>query len=345
MLADLVASIMQSDRWTNSGNLTQRLERELAARLGWRCARATSSGTHALTIALMALHLDAGAEVVTTPLTFAATAHAIEAAGLEPVFAAVDPVTLNLDPDAVAEAVGPRTGAILPVHLFGVAVDPRIDAVAASLGLPVVYDAAHAFGFADVVGRGAFVAYSLHATKILHTGEGGLLVTTEDALDERAAQARNFAIGSAGVPTARGTNGKLPEMSAAVGLSMLDLLDEELAARRLVRDAYARAVEGSPRVHAHAEGTPRALVMEVVRCDPAERPAIQRDLVGHGVASRAFPALCAPQSRFSTTRVVGSTRDDLVDLADSVLALPIHGRVGAASLEAVAAVLGERPSR
>lgn len=337
-LARLVSSIVDSDRWTNSGALAVRLESELGHVLGWPRIRLTSSGTDALTVSLVALGLADGAEVVTTPLTFAATAHAIESAGLVPVFASVDPLTLTLDPDAVEQAISPRTAAILPVHLFGLAADPRLDGVGATHGLPVVYDAAHAFGFDEIVGRGAFTAYSLHATKILHTGEGGLVASSDPTLDQRVDQVRNFALGRAGVPAGRGINGKLPETSAAVGLAMLGALEAEFAARRRVREAYARIVDASGRVHAHAPGAARGLVMEVVRCDPRERPMIERELAELGVIARGFPALCAPGSRFADTTVVGSSRDDLVDLADSVLALPVHGRVGGSDLDAVAAV-------
>lgn len=338
-LARLLASVALSGRWTNGGPLSQRLRDETRTLLGWPHAVLTSSGTSALTVALLALDLPAGGEVVTTPLTFVATAQAIESAGLVPVFAAVDPSTLTLSPEAVAQAIGPRTVAIVPVHLFGIAVDAAVDTVAADHGLPVVYDAAHAFGFDDIVGRGSLTAYSLHATKILHTGEGGLVATADAGLADRATTACNFGLGADGVAPRRGTNAKLPETSAAVGLAMVNAVPDELDARRRLRERYVEAVDGSTRGRRHAPGVPRGLVMEVFRCDPGDRAGIERELSERDVIARSFPALCAPGSRYARTEVIGATPSEMTALADGVLAVPFHGRVPRDAVDALAAVL------
>ena len=336
---ELRRRIWESARWTNSGPLVERLEAELGRLLGWEHVRACASGTSALTLALLALDLPTGGEVVTTPLTFAATALAIEAAGLVPRFAAVDPITLNLDPDAVAGAVGPRTVALLGVHLFGVPGDPGLDDLGARLGLPVVHDAAHGFGFAPLAGRGTVTAYSLHATKLLHTGEGGLVATNDADLASRVSELRNFGLHGE-VSVARGLNAKLPELSAAVGLAMLGRLDAELAARRALRADYRRIVAASARVHPYAGTADRALVMEAVRCDRTDLDALRSDLAAGGLIARSFPALTEPGMRWCGAEVTGGSRQEVAATARSVLALPFHGRVATPHLEAFASVVG-----
>lgn len=338
ILADLTRGIRDRGRWSNGGPLVAELERRLADSEGWQGVTATASGTSALTAALLSLDLPPGGEVVTSPLTFRATALAIEAAGLTPVFAAVDPESLTLDPDAVAQAIGARTAAVLPVHLFGLAVDPAVDAVAAERAVPVVHDAAHAFGFRDVAGRGTATAYSLHATKLLHTGEGGFVATDDPRIDQRVRHTVNFGIDGAG-DRGRGLNAKLSEMAAAVGLATLPILPTEIAAREALRSTYAQAVARSSRLRAHAPGQARALVMDVVRCDPDERARIMQELSARGVTARAFPALCAPGERYADVTVVGTTTHATDLLSQSVIALPFHGGVTTEHAEAIAEVL------
>ncbi len=339
LFEELRRGIWESARWTNSGPLVDRLEAELGALLGWEQVCAASSGTSALTLALLALNLRPGGEVVTTPLTFAATALAIEAAGLVPRFAAVHPATLTLDPGAAAEAVGPHTVAILGVHLFGVAVDPTLDELGARLGLPVVYDAAHGFGFAPLAGRGAATAYSLHATKLLHTGEGGAVATSDPGLAARVGRLRNFGLEGSAV-AARGMNAKLPELSAAVGLAMLGRLDGEIAARESLRAEYRRIVAASGRVDHHAGDVARALVMEVVRCEAGDAEPLSAELAATGMIARSFPALTGRGMRWCGADVAGASPEEADGWARRVLALPFHGRVGRRHLDAFAAVVG-----
>lgn len=336
--ATLARGIWERARWSNGGPLVAELERRIEQAEGWRHAVATASGTSALITALLALGLPRGGEVITSPLTFRATVLAIEAAGLTPVFAATDPDTLTLDPSAVGLAIGPSTVAILPVHLFGVPADPALDALGAEHALPVVYDAAHAYGFFDVVGRGALTAYSLHATKLLHTGEGGFIATQDDRLDQRLRQAVNFGIDGDN-DAHPGINGKLSELAAAVGLATFPRVAAEVAAREKLRAAYRSAAEAGSRVRPHAPTHARALVMEVVRCDPADQSRIIRELAARDVVARAFPALCGEGQRYADVPVVGSTGREADELSRSAIALPFHGRVGAGHVDAISEVL------
>lgn len=337
-LAAFLNMVEATGRWTNGGPLVRQLEQEIGFTEGWNSVAATSSGTAALIVALLALDLPPGSEVVTTPLTFRATTLAIEAAGLVPVFAAVDPASLNLDPSAVDSAIGPLTGAILPVHLFGLPVDPFLDEVAARRGIPVVYDAAHAFGLPAISGRGIATAYSLHATKLLHTGEGGAIATNSEQIAERARRISNFGIDDT-LDAGPGVNAKLSEVAAAVGLAMLDSIEEEKAARRRIRESYQAALLTGGRASVHAPGHERALLVEPVRCTADDQASIVADLAAAGVVARTFPALCAPGQRYATTTLVGASREETVDLARTVVALPIHGRVSAEQVDAIIRVL------
>lgn len=338
VLDGLIDQIMASGRWSNDGPLVQEFERRIAADLGWSAVAATSSGTAALTVALLGLDLPRGSEVITTPLTFPATVQAIELAGLVPVFAGVDRETLCLDPGSVHAAVGPRTSAILPVHLFGLAADPKLDNIGVECGLPVVYDAAHAYGFAPVAGRGTAVAYSLHATKLLHAGEGGAVATNESGLSDILRRTRTFGLRDGAVVGA-GMNAKMSEPAAALGLATMPQVLAETAARQRLRDAYEAALVGSSTYRLHAAGHPRALVMEFVRCEPGDQQGLLDALAEQDVIGRAFPALCASEQRYADVALVGADRADLVDLARSGVAIPLHGQVSAGALDAICHVL------
>lgn len=338
VLTALVDEITTSGIWSNDGPVVQRFEQRLASTLGWADVAATSSGTSALTVALLALDLPRGGEVITSALTFAATVQAIEMAGLVPRFAAVDPETLCLHPDAVRKAITAHTVAILPVHLFGVPADPELDEIGGGSGVPVVYDAAHAYGFAPVAARGAATAYSLHATKLLHTAEGGFVATDVPAVAERLRRARAFGLEADRV-RGPGTNAKMSEHTAALGLAVLPGIPAEIGARQRLRDAYADAVAEGSRYRPHAPGQARALVMEVVRCAPADQQRLLDDLAARQVIGRPFPALCAPGQRYADVPLVGAQAGELVELAASAVALPLHGRVTDAALEAITAVL------
>lgn len=338
VFAELARGVWERARWTNGGPLVTALERSLEETEGWPHAVATASGTAALTAALVSLGLPRGGEVITSPITFRATPLAIEHAGLTPVFAASDPETLCLDPRAVEQAIGSSTVAILPVHLFGVPADPALDDLAAAHALPVVYDAAHAFGLPDIVGRGTLTAYSLHATKLLHTGEGGFVATQSAALRERVRQSANFGI-DGGSDSHAGINGKLSEIAAAVGLATLPRLESEIAARAALREAYTAAAERGARARPHVPGRTRALVMEAVRCAPRDQSRIVAEFADRDVIARTFPALCAPGQRYADSPIVGASAQDMAALAQTVIALPLHGEVRPIDVAAISDVL------
>ncbi len=224
-------------------------ERRFAARLGVAHASAVSSGTTGLHLALRAAGVSDGDEVVTSPFSFVASANVIAYERATPVFADVDPRTLNLDPEAAAAAVTPRTAAILPVHVFGYPADlPAFEA----LGPPLVEDACEALGavHADGVavgGRGHPAVFGFYANKQLTTGEGGMLTTGDPAVKERVDSERN----QGRAPDMDwldhdrlGFNYRLSDVACAIGLAQLHRLDDLLEGRARVAAWYREALGG-----------------------------------------------------------------------------------------------------
>ena len=222
-------------------------ETAFAARLGVSHASAVSSGTAGLHLALRAVGVGEGNEVVTSPFSFVASANAILYERARPVFADIDAVTLNLDPQAAEAAISDRASAILPVHIFGYPADlPALEA----LGLPIVEDACEALGarHADGVpvgGRGHPAAFGFYANKQLTTGEGGMVTTGSQAIKESMDSERNQgrAPDMGWLDHDRlGFNYRLSDIACAIGLAQLDRLDELLAGRARVARAYREAL-------------------------------------------------------------------------------------------------------
>jgi dTDP-4-amino-4,6-dideoxygalactose transaminase len=235
--------------WLASGPRVERFERALQAYLGAAPVVALSSATAGLHLALLALDLEPGDEVITTPLTFVATANTIVWAGGTPRFADIDPGTRNLDVQQVADAITPRTRAIVPVHFAGLPVDlAALRALAQRHGLRVIEDAAHAIGAefdGERIGRGGDTqVFSFHPNKNMTTGEGGALATTDAALAERVRLLRFHGIDPRGagaapydVPVA-GFKYNMMDLQAAIGLHQLARLEGFLARRRELVDGY-----------------------------------------------------------------------------------------------------------
>jgi dTDP-4-amino-4,6-dideoxygalactose transaminase len=243
----LIGDVLDSGRLSNGGPYVVELERRIAELHQVRHCVATCNGTLALELMLRAAQLTG--EVVVPSFSFIATAHAVSRAGLVPVFADVDPVTHNLDPAAVERCITDRTSAILGVHLWGRACDvDGLSAVAERYGLQLLFDAAHAFGCSHrgrmIGGFGRAEAFSFHATKFFHTIEGGAVMTDDDDIAECARRQRNFGFGESLNSVIVGGNAKLNEISAAVGLSQLDGLDELAAVNRSRYELYCSEMQG-----------------------------------------------------------------------------------------------------
>jgi dTDP-4-amino-4,6-dideoxygalactose transaminase len=284
-------------RWlTNNGPVVQEFERRIAKHLDVRHCIAICNGTVALEIAIRALGLHG--EVIVPSWTFVATAHALYWQGITPVFADIDPVTHNLDPDTVRSMITPRTTGIIGVHLWGRAAPvDELQTIADEHDLKLMFDAAHAFGSAykgQTIGRfGACEVLSFHATKVFNTMEGGAIVTNDDELAETIRVTRNFGFSGYDSVISPGTNGKLPEINAAMGLVNLDVLPQFVEANRRNYHVYAKAltgIKGIRLIEYDLEATPnyQYIVIEIDPDFPATRDEIITTLQAENVLARKY---------------------------------------------------------
>jgi UDP-2-acetamido-2-deoxy-ribo-hexuluronate aminotransferase len=227
------------------------LEQRLAKFVGVKHCVGVCDGTTAMMIAMMALEVKPGDEVITTPFTFIATGEMIALLGARPVFVDIDPETYNLDPALIERAITPRTRAILPVSLYGQCADfDAINAVAAKHKLPVIEDAAQSFG-ATYKGRRSGALSTIATTSFFPTkplgcyGDGGACFTDDDALAQRMAQIRVHGQSKRYYHPIIGMNGRLDTLQAAVLLAKLDTLEEELAARVRIGTRYSQELAGA----------------------------------------------------------------------------------------------------
>lgn len=242
-------------RWlTNNGPFLKEFEARMAEYLGVRHFIAVSNGTLALQIAVRAADLQG--EVIVPAFTFVATAHALEWQGLRPVFAEVDPQTHNIDPARVEELITPHTSAVVGVHVWGRACDVEaLQVIADRHGLYLMFDAAHAFGCSwagTMIGNlGDAEIFSFHATKFFNTLEGGAATTNDDELARRMRRMRNFGFSEQQYDDviSPGLNAKMSEISAAMGLTLLDDLDNIVAVNYANYQAYQEGFAELPMVH------------------------------------------------------------------------------------------------
>ncbi|WP_114700218.1 DegT/DnrJ/EryC1/StrS family aminotransferase [Psychrobacter proteolyticus] len=220
--------IFQSGWLTNNGSLLQELEGRLAEYLGVKNIILVANGSFALQLAYKALDLKG--EVITTPFSFIATTSTLAWEGLKPIFADINPRTFNIDPGQIEAQITPSTSAIVPVHVFGNPCNiEEIQAIADKHNLKVIYDAAHAFGSEyknqSVLNFGDISTLSFHSTKLFHTIEGGAVITSDDELAKKIRLMINFGIESPTTIDSVGTNAKMNEFEAAMGLCVLDEID------------------------------------------------------------------------------------------------------------------------
>jgi len=250
-----IEDIWESQWITNNGQQHQELENKLQDYLKVDNLSLINNGTIALQIALKSLDLKG--EVITTPFTFAATPHSISWNCLKPVFCDIDPETLNIDPDKIEDLITDKTSAILAVHVFGTPCDvDKIQKIADKYGLKVIYDGAHAFGTeinGTAIGNfGDITMYSFHATKLFNTIEGGALACNDKKLKEKIDLFKNFGIKNENEVVTIGTNGKMNEFQAAMGLEVLKEVDDERKKREEIKQVYynkLKDIEGINFIH------------------------------------------------------------------------------------------------
>jgi perosamine synthetase len=297
---ELVLEVLRSGR-LSLGPMLERFERAFADWLGAGDAVAVSSGTAALHLGVRALGWGAGDEVVTSPLSFVASANCLLYEDARPVFCDIDPVTLNIDPAAAAAACTERTVGLLPVDLFGYpAAFEALEGLAGDRGLGLLEDSCEAFGAVDAGGvrvgaRGHPAAFGFYANKQIATGEGGMLTTRDPAIAERVRSERNQGRGRDMDWIAHerlGFNYRLSDVTAAIGVAQVERAAALLAARERVARLYLERLSGHDGLDLPCADRPperRSWFVFVVQIPQgAERDAVIGSLAESGIASKAY---------------------------------------------------------
>lgn len=337
-------------RWlTNNGQLVQELTRRLETYLGVENLLLVANGTLALQIAYRALGVsdarpDQSPEAITSPFTFIATASSLKWDGVEPVFADIDPETWCLDPTNIEKAITPNTRAIVPVHVFGNACDVEaIDALAQEHRLRVIYDASHAFGVEykgqSLLKYGDAATLSFHATKLFHTGEGGAIVFKREEDLERARRMINFGITGPETIEDLGINAKMNELQAAMGLCVLDEMEENLKARAGVWHRYEESLSKTLQLQAkHGALSYNYAYFPVVFESEEKAVRVAATLQQNGVLARRYfyPSL-------ESVGCLNARVDQPIskDIASRILCLPIYSDLKEEDQHVVLSILEE----
>lgn len=334
-------------KWiTNNGDFHKQLEKELAEYLGVPYLSLFTNGTLPLITALQAMRITG--EVITTPYSFVATTHSLWWNGIKPVFVDIDPKTGNLNPDKIEAAITPKTTAILPVHVYGTPCDTkRIQEIADTYGLRVLYDAAHAFGVKvdgeSVLKAGDMSTLSFHATKVYNTIEGGALVVQDEQTKKRIDYLKNFGFANEVTVVGPGINSKMDEVRAAYGLLNLKHVDQCIEARGRADAFYREALKGVPGI-SMLEPTPHTRhnfsyfpIFVDEKLYGMSRDALYFKMKEHDVLGRRYfyPLI----SEFSTYRGLESANPENLPVAhrfaNTVICLPMHHALSTEDLNRV----------
>src|SRR5215813_1370896 len=296
-LRTAVERVMSSQRFV-LGDEVRELENTLAAYCETKHAIGCASGSDALLLALMALDLKPGDEVITTPFSFFATAAAIVRLGARPVFVDIDPQTYNLDPSRVADAITPRTKVIMPVHIYGqcASMDPLLD-LGRRHGIPVVEDAAQAIGATDngrcAGSMGVIGCFSFYPTKNLGgAGDGGILTTSDDDVAARLRRLRAHGGSNEYEHEEVGINSRLDELQAAVLNVKFPSLDKWSDERAHKAEIYTKLLQDAelrfPLVTPHVRSDGRHIFHQYVIRVPGNREALMEHLKTHDIGSKIY---------------------------------------------------------
>ncbi|WP_422316487.1 DegT/DnrJ/EryC1/StrS family aminotransferase [Prosthecobacter sp.] len=339
-------------RWlSNNGKYAQEFEAAVSKFLGVKHCIAMCNATVGLEIAIRSLGLSG--EVIVPSFTFIATAHALQWQEITPVFCDIDPVTHNIDPAKVEALITPRTTAIMGVHLWGRGCDVEaLQRIADKHGLKLLFDAAHAFGCSHngqmTGGFGNVEVFSFHATKFINSFEGGMVTTNDDELALRLRRVTNFGFSGYDQVDCIGTNGKMNEISAAMGLTNLESIDEFIAINRAHHRRYQELLDGLPGLsvmpYGEAErGNYQYVVIEI----ESDIAGISRDLLvsrlhEQGViARRYFYPGCHRMEPYRTLYpLAGNHLPETERLTQRLFCLPTGSALTENDVESVCHIIG-----
>ena len=323
------------------------LEQRLAAFTGSRHCVTVASGTEALLIALMALDLKPGDEVITTAFTFAATAEVIVLLGGKPVFVDIEPDTVNIDASLIEAAVTPRTRAIMPVGLYGQVADmDEIDAVARRHGLAVIEDAAQSFG-ATYKGRRSCALSTIGCTSFFPSkplgcyGDGGAIFTSDDTLAQACREIRVHGQSARYTHARVGVGGRMDTLQCAVVLAKLERFEWEIAQRLAIGERYGRLLSGLPGVRLLAVRSDRDCVWAQYTVFVDDRPALQQALQAAGVPTAVhYPKPLHHQPAYAQ-HAAHDACPRSIRAAQQVLSLPMSADLSAADQQRVVQALAD----
>jgi dTDP-4-amino-4,6-dideoxygalactose transaminase len=344
-----VKALWDREWFTNNGPYVREFEQKLRELLGVKHCIPVCNATVAMELAIRALELRG--EVVVPSFTFIATAHALQWQEITPVFCDIDRATHNLDPARVERMITPRTSGIIGVHIWGRPCNVEaLSALARRHSLKLLFDAAHAFGCSlrsQMVGNfGEAEVFSFHATKFFNTFEGGAIATNNDALAAKIRLMKNFGFQGYDNVVYIGTNGKMPEISAAMGLTELESMDDFIAVNRQNYYAYLKGLEGIPGVTlARYDETERCnfhyIIIEVDEAAGLGRDQLIAALHAENVLARRyfFPGCHRMEPYRSFFPHAGLLLPETERLASRVASLPNGTSVGAAQIQTVCGLI------
>lgn len=337
-------------KWlTNNGEKHQQLEEGLRSYMNVNNIALFTNGHLALEAAIEVLGLTG--EVITTPFTFASTSHALVRKGLTPVYGDIRPDDYTLDATKLEKLITSKTSAIMPVHVYGNVCDVEaIEVIAKKHGLKVIYDAAHTFGV-TVNGRGIGTfgdvsMFSFHATKVFHTIEGGALTFNDPELKERFERIKNFGITGPETVHEPGGNAKMNEFQAAMGLCNLRYVDETIAKRKVVRDAYDECLKEVPgiRLLKSQSGveTNHAYYPIVFTGEQNRRDELFQVFADAGIFTRKYFYPLVTDYEWIGNRYASQRTPVARSIAERVLTLPLYPDLALDDVKRICDILAER---
>ena len=327
------------------GPRVKAFEEAFAEMCGVEHAIATTSGTTALHVALLAHGIGPGDEVITSAFTFIASANSILFTGARPVFVDIDPRTFNLDAELIEAAITPKTKAIMPVHLYGLAcdMDPIMN-LAEKHGLAVIEDACQSHGAEYKGGKaGSFGTgtFSLYPTKNMTSGEGGMITTNEPEIDEKCRVIRQHGMRRRYYHDELGYNFRMTDVHAAIGLAQLKKLGQFNDVRQANAKFLSENLEGVV-VPYITEGQTHVFHQYTVRMSGGKRDALRDHLQENGVGSEVYyPVPIHQQSFYVADLGYDDSLPETENAALEVLSLPVHAGLSASDLETIVAALNE----